>query len=65
MLTKKDFIIYLAKGGNVSFNKPIKLNKLQISKLSEDQKAGRQAIIIEGRQGYLDRDGFWKPEPIK
>lgn len=65
MLTKKDFITYLAQGGSISLNKPIKLNKLQISKLSEDQKSGRQIIIIEGKQGYLDNDGFWIPKLVK
>lgn len=59
--TKKDFITYLAKGGNVKFQKPIKLNRAQLSKLSKDQRDGRVPIYIEGVKGYLDGKGYWEP----
>ena len=29
ILTRKDFLAYLAMGGNVNFEKPIKLNRAQ------------------------------------
>lgn len=60
-LTRKDFINYLAKGGSAEFNKPIKLNKAQLSKLTKDQIDGREPIYIEGKKGYLDGKGFWEP----
>lgn len=62
MLSRKDFLLYLAKGGNVNFDKPIKLNKMQLSKLSKDQKMGREPINIEGKIGYLDGKGYWMPK---
>ncbi len=62
VLTRKDFLAYLANGGNINFNKPIKLNRTQLSNLTKDQLAGRQVIIIDNKQGYLDGDGFWKPK---
>ena len=62
MLSKKDFLAYLAKGGSISFNKPIKLNRKQLQKLSKDQKAGREPINIEGKVGYLDGKGYWTPK---
>ena len=55
MLTKKDFLAYLAKGGSVGFNKPIKLNRKQL-------KVGREPINIEGKVGYLDGKGYWTPK---
>ena len=59
--TKKNFISYLAKGGNVKFQKPIKLNRAQLSKLSKDQRDGKVPIYIEGVKGYLDGKGYWEP----
>ena len=59
--TKKDFITYLAKGGNVKFQKPIKLNRKQLAKLDKDQRNGRSPIYIEGVKGYLDGKGYWEP----
>lgn len=60
-LTKKDFIAYLAKGGNVNFDKAIKLNKAQLAKLSKDQKDGQEPVYIEDKKGYIDGNGFWEP----
>lgn len=57
ILTRKDFLAYLAHGG--SFEKPIYLNKVQRAKLDKDQLAGRKPIIIDGKQGYLDGQGYW------
>lgn len=59
--TRKDFITYLAKGGNIKFQKPIKLNKAQLSKLNKDQRDGRSPIYIDGTKGYLDGKGWWMP----
>jgi len=36
VLTRKDFLAYLANGGNINFNKPIKLNRTQLSNLTKD-----------------------------
>lgn len=60
-LTKKDFLLYLAKGGSVNFDKPIYLNRIQRSKLDKDQLAGRKAIMIDGKEGYLNGDEYWIP----
>lgn len=60
-LTRKDFIAYLAKGGNVNFSSPIKLNRAQLSKLSKDQRDGREPVYIDGKKGYVDGKGFWEP----
>lgn len=60
-LTRKDFITYLAKGGNVNFDKAIKLNRAQLAKLSKDQRDGREPVYIEGKKGYIDGNGFWEP----
>lgn len=62
MLSRKDFLSYLAKDGSVNFNKPIKLNREQLQKLSKDQKEGREPINIEGKSGYLDGKGYWVPK---
>lgn len=62
MLNRKDFLSYLAKGGSVNFDKPIKLNRGQLQKLSKDQKEGRKPINIEGKVGYLDGKGYWTPK---
>lgn len=62
MLNRKDFLAYLAKGGSVNFDKPIKLNRKQLQKLSKDQKEGREPINIEGKVGYLDGKGYWMPK---
>ena len=37
ILTRKDFLAYLAMGGNVNFEKPIKLNRAQLRKLTKNQ----------------------------
>lgn len=65
MLTKKDFITYLAHGGDVNFNKAIQFNKVQLSKLTKDQREGRQVVIINGREGYMGGDGTWTPKAVK
>ena len=41
ILTRKDFLAYLAMGGNVNFQKPIKLNRAQLQKLTKNQLMGR------------------------
>lgn len=65
ILTKKDFLSYLAKGGNVNFSSPIKLNRTQLSKLTSNQIEGRDPIYIEGVKGFLDGKGFWNPSTKK
>lgn len=62
ILTKKDFLAYLAMGGSVGFDKPIKLNRAQLQKLTKDQLMGRDVIKIDGKSGYLDSKGYWTPE---
>lgn len=62
ILTKKDFLAYLAMGGSVGFDKPIKLNRAQLQKLTKDQLMGRDVIKIDGKSGYLDGNGYWTPE---
>ena len=62
ILTKKDFLAYLAMGGSVGFDKPIKLNRAQLQKLTKDQLIGRDVIKIDGKSGYLDGKGYWTPE---
>lgn len=62
ILTKKDFLAYLAMGGSVGFDKPIKLNRAQLQKLTKDQLMGRDVIKIDGKSGYLDGKGYWTPE---
>lgn len=57
ILTRKDFLNYLANGG--SFNKPVYLNKAQRAKLDKDQLAGRKPIFIDGKEEYLDGQGYW------
>ena len=61
MLTRKDFLAYLAMGGNVNFEKSIKLNKAQLQKLTKNQLLGREVIKIDGKKGYLDGRGYWSP----
>lgn len=65
ILTKKDFLAYLANGGSVNFDKVIYLNKQQLKKLTEDQKQGRSPVFINGKEGYVAGDGSWKPKAIK
>lgn len=48
------------ESANFDKMQPKQLNKVQIAKLDNDQKAGRKPIIIRGVQGYLDGDGNWK-----
>lgn len=62
ILTRKDFLAYLAMGGSVGFDKPIKLNRAQLQKLTKDQLMGRDVIKIDGKSGYLDGKGYWTPE---
>lgn len=62
-LTKKDFMHYIAKGGN--FNKVIYLNKQQLKKLDKDQLAGRKAVFIDGKEGYVGGDNSWTPKKLK
>ena len=62
ILTRKDFLAYLAMGGSVRFDKPIKLNRAQLQKLTKDQLMGRDVIKIDGKSGYLDGKGYWTPE---
>ena len=61
ILTRKDFLAYLAMGGNVNFQKPIKLNRAQLQKLTKNQLMGRGVIKIDGNEGYLDGKGYWSP----
>ena len=61
ILTRKDFLAYLAMGGNVNFEKPIKLNRAQLRKLTKNQLMGREVIKIDGKEGYLDGKGYWSP----
>lgn len=61
ILTRKDFLAYLAMGGNVNFEKPIKLNRAQLQKLTKNQLMGRESIKIDGKEGYLDGKGYWSP----
>ena len=61
ILTRKDFLAYLAMGGNVNFEKPIKLNREQLQKLTKNQLRGREVIKIDGKEGYLDGKGYWSP----
>ena len=61
ILTRKDFLAYLAMGGNVNFQKPIKLNRAQLQKLTKNQLMGREVIKIDGTEGYLDGKGYWSP----
>ena len=61
ILTRKDFLAYLAMGGNVNFQKPIKLNRAQLQKLTKNQLMGREVIKIDGKEGYLDGKGQWSP----
>ena len=61
ILTRKDFLAYLAMGGNVNFQKPIKLNRSQLQKLTKNQLMGREVIKIDGKEGYLDGKGYWSP----
>lgn len=58
ILTKKDFLAFLARGG--SFDNTIQLNNQQYNKLSKDQKDGREPVEIMGRKGYVDGDKVWK-----
>lgn len=62
ILTRKDFLAYLAMGGSVNFDKPIKLNRAQLQKLTKDQLMGREPIAIDGKKGYLDGKGYWTPD---
>lgn len=62
ILTRKDFLAYLAMGGSVNFDKPIKLNRTQLQKLTKNQLMGRDLITIDGKKGYLDGKGYWTPE---
>lgn len=62
ILTRKDFLAYLAMGGSVGFDKPIKLNRSQLQKLTKDQLMGRDVIKIDGKSSYLDGKGYWTPE---
>ena len=61
ILTRKHFLSYLAMGGNINFEKPIKLNRAQLQKLTKNQLLGREAIKIDGKEGYLDGKGYWSP----
>ena len=61
ILTRKDFLAYLAMGGNVNVQKPIKLNRAQLQKLTKNQLMGREVIKIDGKEGYLDGKGYWSP----
>ena len=61
ILTRKDFLAYLAMGGNINFEKPIKLNRVQLQKLTKNQLMGRDVIKIDGKEGYLDGKGYWSP----
>lgn len=61
ILTRKDFLAYLAMGGSVNFKKPIKLNRAQLQKLTKNQLMGREVIKIDGKEGYLDGKGYWSP----
>ena len=61
ILTRKDFLAYLAMGGNINFEKPIKLNRAQLQKLTKNQLLGREAIKIDGKEGYLGGKGYWSP----
>lgn len=61
ILTRKDFLAYLAMGGNVNFQKPIKLNRAQLQKLTKNQLMGIEVIKIDGKEGYLDGKGYWSP----
>lgn len=61
ILTRKDFLSYLAMGGNINFKKPIKLNRAQLQKLTKNQLLGREVIKIDGKEGYLDGKGYWSP----
>lgn len=61
ILTRKDFLAYLANGGSVNFDKVIYLNKVQLAKLDKDQKAGRKVVMIDGKAGYVGGDGSWTP----
>ena len=61
ILTRKDFLAYLAMGGNVNLQKPIKLNRAQLQKLTKNQLMGREVIKIDGKEGYLDGKGYWSP----
>ena len=61
ILTRKDFLAYLAMGGSVGFDKPIKLNRAQLQKLTKNQLMGREVIKIDGKEGYLDGKGYWSP----
>lgn len=38
----------------------LQLNKVQLSKLTKDQLAGREVVTIMGVKGYVDGDGVWK-----
>ena len=61
ILKRKDFLAYLAMGGNINFEKPIKLNRAQLQKLTKNQLLGREAITIDCKEGYLDGKGYWSP----
>ena len=61
ILTRKDFLAYLAMGGNINFEKPIKLNRAQLQKLTKNQLMGREVIKIDGKEGYLDGKGYCSP----
>ena len=61
ILTRKDFLAYLAMGGNINLEKPIKLNRAQLQKLTKNQLLGREVIKIDGKEGYLDGKGYWSP----
>lgn len=58
ILTRKDFLSYLANGG--SLNKDlIYFNKVQRSKLTKDQLMGREPVMLDGQEGYMNGDGAW------
>jgi len=62
ILKRSDFISYLKMGGSTSFNKPLYLNKAQKAKLNDDQLMGREPVIIDGKEGYMNGDGAWVPK---
>ena len=64
MLNRKDFLAYLANGGDINFRKPIKFNKAQYNKRTDNQKVGKSPVMIDGVEGFINQ-GVWIPRNIK